>query len=540
MRRSAVVDLPARLSGLRDALGAADGHLPAAELAPARTVLAKAGARTALGDATVVALAGATGSGKSTLFNALVGEEVSSPGVRRPTTGTAHGAVFTAGGDDRAPLLDWLGVPRRHVVPAPTPALDGLVLLDLPDHDSTRLENRLEVDRLVELVDVLVWVLDPQKYADAAVHDRYLRPLAGHSAVLLVVLNQVDRLDAAAREACLADLRRLLDAEGLDAVPVLGASARTGDGLPELRAEVERRVAARRAANDRLVADVRGAARSLSGQCGGPAGRQVGGKQVGGEQVAARDRVALVEALAGAAGMPAVVAAVEGSVRRRGVQATGWPVLRWSGGLRPDPLRRLHLTGPADERGRTSITTGAVPSAQVSNALRQVRDAAGSDLSPVWRDSLRRDLAEREAGLAARLDRVVAGTELDAERSPRWWSLAAGLQALLLAAALVGALWLLLLVGLGALRLDDVVPVPEVAGLPLPTLLLVTGLLAGLLLAVLCRPLVRATARRRAARARARLQERVGEVADGELLAPLAGTRAAHDAFCAGLDRAVA
>ena len=528
MRRGAVADLPARLSGLRDALEAADGHLPAPDLAPARAVLAKAGARTALGDATVVALAGATGSGKSTLFNALVGEEVSSPGVRRPTTGTAHGAVWSADAEDRAPLLDWLGVPRRHVVPQPARALDGLVLLDLPDHDSTRLEHRLEVDRLVELVDVLVWVLDPQKYADAAVHDRYLRPLAGHAGVLLVVLNQADRLDPAARAACLADLRRLLDSEGLGGVPVLATSARTGEGLPELRAEVERRVAARRAANDRLVADVRGAAAGLSSDCGGR----------GASSVAGRDRTALVTALADAAGVPAVVAAVEGSVRRRGVEETGWPALRWTGKLRADPLRRLHLTGPAETRGRTSITTGAVPSAQVSNALRQVRDAAGSDLSPAWRDSLRRELAEREAGLADRLDRVVAGTELGADRTPRWWTLVRGLQGLLLAVALVGALWLLLLVGLGALQLDGVLPLPEVGGLPLPTLLLVAGLLAGLLLAVLCRPLVRATARRRAARARGRLQERVAEVADAELLAPLAGTRAAHQAFCEGLDRA--
>ena len=72
-------------------------------------------------------------------------------------------------------LLDWLEVPRRHRH-APEPALDGLVLLDLPDHDSVKLEHRLEVDRLVGLVDVLVWVLDPEKYADAAVHDRYLAP----------------------------------------------------------------------------------------------------------------------------------------------------------------------------------------------------------------------------------------------------------------------------------------------------------------------------------------------------------------------------
>ena len=52
------------------------------------------------------------------------------------------------------------------------------MLLDLPDHDSTVAAHRLEVDRLVALVDVLVWVLDPQKYADAAIHERYLRPLA--------------------------------------------------------------------------------------------------------------------------------------------------------------------------------------------------------------------------------------------------------------------------------------------------------------------------------------------------------------------------
>ena len=86
----------------------------------------------------------------------------------------------------------------------------------------------------------------------------------------------------------------------------------------------------------------------------------------------------------------------------------------------------------------------------------------------------------------------MAGTELGADRTPRWWALVRGLQGLLLAVALVGALWLLLLVGLGALQLGDVVPLPEVAGLPLPTLLLVAGLLPGLLLGVLCRPLVRA------------------------------------------------
>ena len=74
--------------------------------------------------------------------------------------------------------------------------LDGLVLLDLPDHDSTEVEHHVEVDRLVRMVDVMVWVLDPQKYADAALHERYLRPLASHAEVMVVTLNHVDELTA--------------------------------------------------------------------------------------------------------------------------------------------------------------------------------------------------------------------------------------------------------------------------------------------------------------------------------------------------------
>ena len=78
-------------------------------------------------------------------------------------------------GDESAEdLLDWLQIPRRHALetdPTMAAALDGLVLLDLPDHDSTEVGHRMEVDRLVQLVDMLIWVVDPQKYADAAIHD---------------------------------------------------------------------------------------------------------------------------------------------------------------------------------------------------------------------------------------------------------------------------------------------------------------------------------------------------------------------------------
>jgi putative protein kinase ArgK-like GTPase of G3E family len=523
--------LTERLAALRTAVELSEGRLEVPEVGVARALLAKAGARAALGNATVVALAGATGSGKSTLFNALSGAEVSTPGVRRPTTGVAHATVW--GPDDRASaaasvseadrLLDWLQVPRRHRHP-PEHALDGLVLLDLPDHDSVRLEHRLEVDRLVELVDVLVWVLDPEKYADAAVHDRYLVPLAGHAGVLLVVLNQVDRLDAAAAAACLADLRALLDREGLDRTPLLAVSGRTGAGVAELRGELAHRVAARRAVTDRLTADVRGAAAGLQRHCP---------EQPRSGEVGRQEREQLVAALAAAAGVPVVTAAVERSTVRAGTAATGWPVVRWTRKLRPDPLERLHL---GDERSRTSLpSAGAVELAGVQTAVRRARDVAGEGLGQAWRDELRRTVEVSEERLADRLDRAVAGTELGPDRTPSWQRAVGGLQWLLAVVALVGGLWLLALVLLGLLQLDDVVPLPRVEGMPLPTLLLIVGLLAGLLLAVVARPLVALRARRRARTAERRLAAAVAEVADGEVLAPMADVRADASAFCAAV-----
>ncbi len=531
------LSLADRLTALRAAVEIAEGRLEIPEVGRARQVLAKAGARQALGEATVVALAGATGSGKSTLFNALSGAPVSDSGVRRPTTGVAHATVW---GEQQDALLDWLQVPRRHRH-APDPDLDGLVLLDLPDHDSVRLEHRLEVDRLVELVDVLVWVLDPEKYADAAVHEGYLRPLAGHSGTLLVVLNQVDRLDGPAATACLADLRRLLDADGLVDVEVRAVSARTGDGLAGLRGLLAARVAARRAAADRLTADVRGAATALAAHCGQSAG------------TAGIDRDRLTGTLAEAAGVPAVVAAVRRSSVRAGRAHTGWPLVRWAARLRPDPLRRLHLgpdsgAGPAavtggedsaGPTGRSSLpATGAVQQAAVATAVRRARDAAGAGLPPAWTEDLRRTVDVHTDRLTDQLDRAVSGTDLGPGRTPAWQRGVGALHWLLVAAALAGALWLLGLVALGWLQLADVVPLPRVAGLPVPTLLLVGGLLAGALLALVCGPPVQLRARRRARRARRRLDAAVAAVGRAEVLDPLAEASADHDRFCGALARA--
>jgi GTP-binding protein EngB required for normal cell division len=230
-------------------------------LADAEGLLRRSGERMRMSAShTVVALAGGTGSGKSSLFNALSGATFSPPGVTRPTTRHAHACVW--GMEGAAPLLDWLGVQRRHRY-ARASALDegeanmtGLLLLDLPDHDSVVSGSQAMVDRMVKLTDMLVWVLDPLKYADASVHQRYLMPLAGHAAVTTVVLNQADTLSPEQVGDCESDLRRLLDGEGLADTQVLVTSATTGAGLDELKMVLGEAVAARQAASDRIAADI--------------------------------------------------------------------------------------------------------------------------------------------------------------------------------------------------------------------------------------------------------------------------------------------
>jgi GTP-binding protein EngB required for normal cell division len=230
-------------------------------LAEAEALLRRSGERMRMSAShTVVALAGGTGSGKSSLFNALSGANFSPAGVTRPTTKHTHACVW--GMEGAGPLLDWLNVQRRHrygrasALDEGEASLTGLLLLDLPDHDSVVTGSAALVDRLVKLADMLIWVLDPLKYADASVHTGYLVPLAGHASITTVVLNQADTLTPDQAADCESDLRRLLDTEGLHETPVLVTSATTGTGLDELRRVLADAVVARRAATERIKADV--------------------------------------------------------------------------------------------------------------------------------------------------------------------------------------------------------------------------------------------------------------------------------------------
>ncbi|EMY33487.1 ATP/GTP-binding protein [Arthrobacter crystallopoietes BAB-32] len=507
--------LQRRLEALNTARELAVGRLPEAMLTPAFEVLERASVRRSLSsEHTVVGLFGATGSGKSSLFNALTGQDIARAAARRPTTAEALAGVWGAAGSE--PLLDWLQVNQRRSMEADTladPASGGLILLDLPDFDSTALEHRQIVERMAGQVDVLVWVLDPQKYADAAVHNGFLRPLASHGAVTMIVLNQIDRLRQGELAPVLESLRAILARDGMDSVRLFPVSAATGSGIPELRQAIRKVADERGAANERLTVDVQQAASALQQAGGGPV-LAAPGKE---------DKRRLAGQLAQAAGVEVVADAVEQSFRRRSHASTGWPVTRWLGRLRRDPLKRLNLdrqdVNPAVNRS-SMPPPGPAQRAQADTAVRKFADTASTGAPELWRGAIRRAARSNADGLPDALDQALARTDLGSNRKAWWWPLVGLLQWIALAAALAGALWLLGLFVLGYLQLS-VPPAPTVEGFPVPTLLLIAGLLLGILLGILSSVVSRVAAKGRAARARRKLQAAVADVAAVQVAQPV-------------------
>jgi GTPase Era involved in 16S rRNA processing len=534
-------DIGARIDGLDAATESARGRLDDRIVDDARGVLDRATGRLRLSaDHTVVAIAGATGSGKSSTFNALTGLELSAVGVRRPTTSWASACVWGREGADE--LLQWLGIPARHQTTRDSMldsgredvGFQGVVLLDLPDHDSTEVAHHLEVDRLVQLADLLVWVLDPQKYADAAIHDRYLAPLASHEGVMLVVLNHIDTVPEARRQAMLDDVHRLLVEDGLGTVKVIGISARHGTGITELRAEIESRVAAKKMTRARLEADLRSAATSLDEACGDARPRALPAERI----------AALEDALADAAGVPTVVDAVRRSTRLRAGRATGWPVTSWLNRFRPDPLKRLHLDLGAEGkkltgRARTSVPQASqVQRARVDSEVRALAEDVSTGLAKPWADSIRRASVSRLPDLGDRLDKVLGEVDLGVARLPIWAGAVRLLQWVLILAAVGGGLWLGGMAFMAYLQVPEP-PTPEYLGFPLPTLLLLGGVVLGILLAIGCRFLVRATARRRARTADRRLRTAVHEVSRDLVIEPVEAELRAYTTTRNGLAKAL-
>jgi energy-coupling factor transporter ATP-binding protein EcfA2 len=180
----------------------------------------------------LVVVGGSTGAGKSTLVNALVGENVSTSGVLRPTTRTP---VLIHHPDDASWFTSAKVLPDvarvgkssnvvyaiRHVVSENV--MPGVGILDAPDFDSIDVGNRALADQLLAAADLWLFVTSAARYADQVPWD-YLRRAATRSASVAVVL---DRTDPEQLPTVLKDLARLMAAHGLSDSPLFSVPEST-------------------------------------------------------------------------------------------------------------------------------------------------------------------------------------------------------------------------------------------------------------------------------------------------------------------------
>jgi 50S ribosome-binding GTPase len=507
------------------------------EAGAARATLAASRTRLGFpGTAFVLALAGGTGAGKSSLLNALAGTEVSPAGATRPITDEPVAWVPADAAAELRPLLGWVGVAK--VVSHDDARFGELCLLDLPDYDSVERRHRATVDELLPRVDAVCWVLDPEKYNDRVLHEDYLRPLAHHADRAVFVVNRRDVIGGPEQVAALtADLRRRLAADGISGRPVFVVSADPPDGGPrgeleDLRAWLAGRMRAKAVVTGRIAADCRAAGAELARRAGldGPAAARplVGedARRAAGERAVAAARSAV--------DVDGVRRACQRRTRAEARAAGAGPLgrlLAWLARARGGGER-----GPASARSVDPVAyargwRGRSTLSRTVNPVHDLLRAAAVAAPPALRAKVMALAApdRLEERLAEAIDGAVARASVDHTRPPRsWlWPLIGVLQAVATLAAAVGVLWYLTLYLAGRAQ-ADLPDLPTWRGVPMPLLLLVGGVVAGWLLARLLAASARRAGRRWADRLTGGLDRAVSREVEATMTEPLAELESAR------------
>jgi hypothetical protein len=188
------------------------------------------------------------------------------------------------------------------------------------------------------------------------------------------------------------------------------------------------------------------------------------------------------------------------------------------------------------ELARTSLPApSAGQRAAVELSLRRVADQAAQGLPDRWASAARAAAEPSPGDLSDAVDQAIVSADLDLRR-PRWWTVLAAVQLLLLLAAVVGLAWLLVLAVTGWLKLPEP-GTPYLGAIPVPTLMLVGGLLIGVLLGLVVRWVAGPAGRRRAERVSKRLAAAVQAVAEQRVVAPAEQVLADHGATREALER---
>ncbi|MEM7323362.1 MAG: dynamin family protein [Actinomycetota bacterium] len=177
-------------------------------------------------------LGGSTGSGKSTITNTLIGQEVSPSGVLRPTTRAPvlicnpQDEPWFSGGDvlPDLPRVTTSGGPAGsagtggsilQVVAVPD-LEPGLAIIDAPDIDSVEEANRDLATQLLAAADLWLFATTAVRYADAVPWD-FLRQAEQRGTALAIIIN---RIPAGASGEIVPHLGTMLAEAGLADVTV--------------------------------------------------------------------------------------------------------------------------------------------------------------------------------------------------------------------------------------------------------------------------------------------------------------------------------
>ena len=127
----------------------------------------------------IVVLMGGTGTGKSTLFNALIKRKVSAESVRRPTTGGGiayvHKSFIPAFQDTEFPFITNIHSSNQIPISGKNSQITLVphnknvqthIYIDSPDVDSVCIENKNHAHNLLLLADIILFITSCEKYAD--------------------------------------------------------------------------------------------------------------------------------------------------------------------------------------------------------------------------------------------------------------------------------------------------------------------------------------------------------------------------------------
>lgn len=172
--------------------------------------------RFATANQTVVVIVGCSGVGKSYLFNAIAGSDISPSGVLRPTTKAALAAGRQLG------MESLINITRIRLPDVPL----GLIIIDTPPWDF----DKAGVEEILCSADMAVLVVSPSRYGDSTTRDLW-QAVAETDDVVLVV-NRLPA-SAAARGEIVESVASLF---GVSPIAVL-----EGDGTEQFVAEVVQR-----------------------------------------------------------------------------------------------------------------------------------------------------------------------------------------------------------------------------------------------------------------------------------------------------------